>query len=359
MRLILVMFSLLVIYLSLKYITLFFFPFLVALLSSFMIHPMVTYIEKIKLPRIFATFIVVTIIFVIIGGLSVLILAEIIQGTTYLATEIPTHLQSFFTYVNAFIINKLVPFYEQMTSMLHTLSDAQQIAIHEQIQQLTSQVTTFGTMLLSDFLLNIPALFSMIPYSISMLIFTIIATILITNDWNHLKVICHKVIPSRLKYPSKNLLIHFNQAFIGFLKAQFILISISACITMIGLLLLQIDHTLTITLLIAFVDLLPLFGTGIIFIPWIIYLFIVNNYSLTIGLSLIYMLIVISRQLLEPKILAVNIGVHPLLALLVIFTSLQFWGIFGIVIAPLLIIFIHAIYKSGLLSHIWLFIKGT
>src|SRR5690625_6811556 len=82
---------------------------------------------------------------------------------------------------------------------------------------------------------------------------------------------------------------------------------ISSCIILLGLFILKIEHALTIALLIGFVDVLPLIGTGLVFIPWIGYLFITNDYFLTIGLSLIYMVVVISRQFIEPKILSAHI----------------------------------------------------
>src|SRR5699024_6773123 len=111
----------------------------------------------------------------------------------------------------------------------------------------------------------------------------------------------------------------------GYIKAQCILIAISAFISLVGLLFLGMNHAFTITLIIAFVDLLPIIGTGIIFIPWIGYLFFSGDYSLTIGLTFIYMAIILIRQILEPKILSVNVGVSPLIALLTLFISVQWW----------------------------------
>lgn len=350
---------LILIYFTFKYTILFFYPFLIALLLSFIINPSVTYLEtKLRFPRIFATFTVICMLFILISSISVFILTELIQGTTYLAIKIPAHIQTFLSYIDTLLTDKLVPLYHKLTSFIHTLNQAQQSTINDYIQQFISQISTSGTTLLKQILLKIPAILSMIPYSISVFIFTIIATFLITNDWYALKQISRKAIPDQLKYPTRNLLKHLGQALIGFFKAQFILISVSACIAMIGLLFLNVHHALTITLLIAVVDLLPLLGTGIIFIPWICYLFLTGNYALTIGLTILYMLMVISRQILEPKILAVNIGINPLVALLTVFISIQFWGLSGLLIAPLLLILVNACYKSGMISQIWLFIRG-
>src|SRR5699024_1065288 len=121
-----------------------------------------------------------------------------------------------------------------------------------------SQLTTSGTLFLKNMLLKIPAMLTMIPYSVTMSMFSVIATILITNDWPLLKKFANRFMPTQLKNRSANISSHFKQSMFGYIKAQCMLISISACITLLGLLFLDIHHALTITLIIAIVDLLPL-----------------------------------------------------------------------------------------------------
>src|SRR5699024_11387046 len=70
-----------------------------------------------------------------------------------------------------------------------------------------------------------------------------------------------------------------------------------------------------IALLTSIVDFLPFIGTGIVFIPWIIYLFFTDHFTLTIFISMLYMIIIIQRQLSEPKIVSKSIGLPPLVTL--------------------------------------------
>src|SRR5699024_5390579 len=151
---------------------------------------------------------------------------------------------------------------------------------------------------------------------------------------------------------------HFKKALTGFMKAQFILIFITMLIIFAGLSLLKVDHAVTIALLAALVDLFPYIGTGIIFIPWAVYLFITGNYSLTIGLTLLYMFIIIVRQFLEPKILSSNIGLHPLAVLIVLFISMQLWGVSGIIIAPILVVVGIVLFQTEIFHKVLMFIKG-
>src|SRR5690625_1805820 len=93
-----------------------------------------------------------------------------------------------------------------------------------------------------------------------------------------------------------------------------------------------------------FIDIFQFIMKILIFIPCIGYLFITNDYFLTIGLSIIYMVVVILRQFIEPKILSAHIGINPLLALIILFFSIQFWGIGGILFTPILLILISALF---------------
>lgn len=348
-----------VIYFTFKYIITFFYPFLIALLFSFILHPLVTYLEKkLRFPRIFATFFTVGFVFIVMSGLAFFIITEVIQGTTYLAIQLPHHFETFISQFELLLTNKLVPLYDQISSFIKSLHTSQQSTINDNIQLFTTQITASGTLFLKNLFLKIPAILSMIPYSVTIIIFIVIATILITNDWFTLKKLTNKLVPIQLRNISKNMLKYFEKSLIGYIKAQFILITISACITFIGLLFLNINHALTITLIIAFVDLLPLIGTGIIFIPWIGYLFFTGHYPLTIGLTIIYITIILTRQLLEPKIVSANIGISPLVALLTVFISIQLWGIPGVLITPFILIAINTCYRAGVYKYIWDYVKG-
>lgn len=136
----------------------------------------------------------------------------------------------------------------------------------------------------------------------------------------------------------------------GYFKAQLILMSLTFIEVSIGLLILKIPYAILIALGIGLLDALPIFGTGSVFIPWVIILLFYRNYSLAIGIFILYLVATLSRQSLEPKIISTQIGIHPLITLLVIYTGIKFFGIWGIIIAPLSAITFLAVKKSGLLK---------
>lgn len=334
------------------------FPFLIAVLLAMMLHPFVHFLERLKIPRAIGTITVIIIIFIFIFGFLFLIITEIIQGTAFLAERIPTFFEKTVTTIDQWVADKLIPFYQSVSSYFHTLNESQQVAIQEYFQKLLNDIATNGAFLLQEFFLNFPNYIAVIPNSLSFIIFTILATFFITKDWNSIYYLLKKYSPLRLQLNVKDFFSHLKKAVSGYVKAQFLLVSISTVIILIGLLILQVQHALTITLLTVVFDILPFIGTGVIFVPWIIYCFFTGNYSMTIELTILYMFVILSRQLLEPKIISSSIGINPLVGLITIFVSFKFWGVLGILLAPIFIILLHVLLESGIMKQVWQFIRG-
>ncbi|MEC5421956.1 sporulation integral membrane protein YtvI [Virgibacillus sp. C22-A2] len=342
-----------------KYAFIYLYPIFFAIILSFFLNPFVSFLEmKLKFPRPLATIAVIATILVFIIGVLFFIVTEIVQGTEYLAEKVPVHFHTFTALVDVFINNQVLPLYHKLTSLFHTLDSSQQLAISENIRQLINQISTSGAALFQGFLLNIPNVLSVLPNSFTIFIFILLATFFITNDWISLKHSLNKFVPEVINQSIKHIIEQLKKALYGFVKAQLILISITAALLLTGLLILNIEHALTIALLAAAIDLLPYIGTGFIFLPWITYLFFTGHYSMTISLTVLYMVVVVTRQVLEPKILSSSIGINPLAALVTLFLSIQIWGLPGLLVAPILLIFLNALYRAGIFRRVLLFIRG-
>lgn len=360
LRFFIAIFTFIAIYFILQYTVPSFYPFLLAIVLSLFMNPCVTFLEdRIKIPRVIATILTMAIAILLLIGFIIFIIAELIQGTTYLAENIPTHFRTFVFIMEDLVNEYLLPLYHKLTSFFHTLSPPQQATISENLKLIINQFASLGTNFLQNILLQIPVTLTLLPGSITIIIFTLIATFIITNDWNNLVQSFKKMIPETLHETGKNVWNHLQKALFGFFKAQILLISITAFIIFVGLVIFKVEYPLTIALIAALVDILPLVGTGVIFIPWILYLFLTANYSLTISITILYMIVVVQRQLFEPKILSSNIGLNPLAALVALFAGIQIWGVLGLFIGPIVLIIGNAFYQAGVFNQIGQFIKGS
>lgn len=152
-----------------------------------------------------------------------------------------------------------------------------------------------------------------------------------------------KTFKSAYRFLKDNVLIGIG----GYLKAQMKLISITFAIIFIGLLVIGADKAFSIAILSAILDLLPLLGVPVVFFPWIIYSFIVGNTTLAIQLIVIYAIAAVVRQLAEPKITGDTLGVSAFTMLSFMILSLSLFGVAGLILAPILIILVKALYEQG------------
>lgn len=351
--------GIIIIFFILKYTLILLYPFIIAFTIAIFLNPLISYLEtNWKLHRAISICLIMSLVFIVVIGSSILMMNELLQGIIFLSDKIPIYFKAFTDEVNQFIHDHVMPYYNRLTSFFNTLNPSQQRIISHYVEDSLSHMGTLGAMFLQSILLKVRTLLSYLPQSFTAMIFILLATFLITKDLPHIQTWLRKVFPARAR---KSSIVVFRQVQVllfSYVKAQLSIISITAVIIFLGLSIIGVNHALTIALLTAIVDLLPFIGTGTVFIPWIFYLFFTGNYSLTIQLTILYMFIVIVRQIVEPKVLSDHLGVRPVITLIVMFACYQVWGIIGIVIAPFLIVFYNAFNRAGVIKLIVRFVMS-
>jgi sporulation integral membrane protein YtvI len=141
-----------------------------------------------------------------------------------------------------------------------------------------------------------------------------------------------------------------NNVFRGigaYLKAQAKLISITFAVIFVTLLILGVKNAFSIALLAGVFDVLPLLGVNTLFIPWIVYLFITGETNLAIWLTALLLVVSLTRQFLEPRITGQTVGVSAFTMLAFMMISLSLFGVAGLILAPILMILLKALYDQG------------
>jgi sporulation integral membrane protein YtvI len=139
----------------------------------------------------------------------------------------------------------------------------------------------------------------------------------------------------------------------SYIKAQAKMISITFIVILVALILLGVDNAFIIAVVAAIFDVLPLLGVSTLFVPWIIYLFIVGKLSLAIWLTALWLVVILTRQILEPKITGDSLGVSAFTMLAFMIISLKLFGIAGVILSPILVILVKSLYVQGYF-HRWI-----
>lgn len=335
------------------------YPFLIAFVIAYLINPLVTFFEnKGRMPRTLAVFVSLSIVFAVVAGLVTLLVAEIISGANYLANEVPKHFENLVQYIEEMIAAQLIPLYNQLTNLFNNLEADQQQTILNNIENVGATLTTTVGEFIQNFFRKIPDILGWLPNAATVIIFSLLATFFISKDWSRLNTFGSKLLPKKARNSSKTVIADLKKALFGFIKAQATLISITTIIVLIGLLFLRVNYAITIALLIGIVDLLPYLGTGLVFVPWIIYSAFSGEVHFAIGLGILYLVVLIQRQLMEPKILSSNIGIDPLATLVALFVGFKTIGFLGLIVGPVLLVIIKTLHSAGVFRDIWGFVIG-
>lgn len=334
-------------------------PFIIGFFLALIINPLVAFIqEKTKMPRGFAVF---TSIIIIIGAISAaitLLVTEIIQGFSHLSKIIPEHYKNFSEYVQDTYEEKIMPLFNNLLSMFRDLEQGQQGTLLDSMQFVGERLTNTFSTIIQSIGNGLYIVISKLPNFATILIISLLATFFISKDWERIILKLHEKIPEKIHRRINQIHEGLQSALLGFLKAELKLTFISACIVFAGLLILRVEHALSIALIVWIVDFAPYIGAILVFLPWALYSFFTGDIFLGTGLSILYGLIVLQRQLIKPKILSSSIGISPLLTLFTMYVGFKLIGVIGIVLGPLTFIMLKILNETGMLREIWHFIIG-
>ncbi|MGG3928146.1 sporulation integral membrane protein YtvI [Metabacillus fastidiosus] len=333
------------------------YPFLIAIALAFLINPLVNFFSiKGKIPRGLAVILAIILLFCLFAGLLTLLVVEIVSGTTYLAKVVPNHFEKLIVYLEIFFVNQIIPLYNQLTAIFNDLGASQQESFISYIQSVGETIASSVGNFIKHFLENIPLIISWLPNAATVFVFSLLATFFISKDWYKLKEMLTAILPQKAKVSGKTVFDELKKALIGFIRAQATLISITTIIVLTGLLILRVEYAITIALLIGLIDLLPYLGTGLIFVPWIIYLALSDNVPLAIGIGVLYIVVLVFRQIIEPKVLSSSIGLDPLATLISLFIGFQLIGFLGLIAGPVVLVILKTLHQAGIYQDIWIFI---
>ena len=344
---------------ALFYLSKYTYPFIIAMIIAFLMNPLVAFFEKKgRMPRGLAAFIALLLIFLILAGVITLLVAEIISGTNYLAGVIPEHIETIVRFLERLVTDKIIPLYDQTTAMFSSLNHDQQETILTNIRNIGESITTSASEFIQSFLKNIPAIIAWVPTTATALVFTLLGTFFISKEWDRFGTVSEKLLPDKVFSGANYLFRDLKHALFGFIRAQFTLVSLTTITILIGFLIIGIDYAITIALICGLVDILPYLGTGTIFIPWIVFEFITGDTSRGIGLTVLYVIVVVQRQLIEPKVLSSSIGLDPLATLIALFVGFKLIGFLGLIAGPVVLVIINTLIRARVFHAIWSFVLG-
>lgn len=164
------------------------------------------------------------------------------------------------------------------------------------------------------------------------LLITSLAAVLLAKDYEAIK---HALYQNRELSVVIDIFHKIGSMLVGYVKAQGIIYLAIAGICLLGCFLLRLQHPFQTALITAFLDALPFIGTGIILGPLAVWYLLNAEYWKALICAGIYLLCVVTRELLEPRLIGRNTGIFPIIILISIYTGVKLYGLGGVLLGPL------------------------
>ena len=320
----------------------FYMPFLIAFVISLIVEPAIRYLmKKMNFTRRMSSIIIFLLVFSIIIGSVTWGIVSLISESTNLLQTLNLYIDRAYTQIQDAIGKINITKISISNNVFNLMQDAS--------TELLFKISRW----LTDFLTKLINIVTSIPTIAIYTVITILSLYFICTDRIYILDFMEYHMPSKwvqkiaihIKEISKNLG--------GYLKAEATLILVSFFISVIGLYILKfigmnIVYPFLIALAIAFVDALPILGSGTVMVPWAIVSALNGDLKLGIAIIVLWIIMSVVRQVLEPKIVSGNIGIHPIFTLIAMYTGFKVIGVMGMLLGPIILIILKSIFSRTL-----------
>lgn len=302
-------------------------PFFFGLLIALLMEPLICLMQRrFQFKRWMTALLCLIIFLAAAGSLGAWLINTLIRQIGAFVESAPEHIEN--------ILNRADAWLYRLTENF-----AGTISIPEMQDMLLSAVTALFGGVVQD---QAPRLVVAVPDLLINFILMLVSAYFIMTDRERIFAAVARNCPKGLKTHFRQTYKSFSRAIRGYLRAQYILMSIVGIISILGLLIIRSPYALLLGLLLAVLDFFPIVGAGTILLPWALISFIMGDIRQGVSLLIIYGVITIVRQAMQPKILGDQIGIHPLVSLMSIFIGFRLFGLLGLIIGPTLVMLLFA-----------------
>ena len=325
------------VFLGFKYVLPLLMPFLLAYLFSLLLHKPTDYLSKrLKIGRRLVAAVLVTLFYLLLAVLALLVGSELFtfarDAVSRFNTVIIPSVEALTEWASRWT-RRLDP---NVISVLEGMENSLLLSLRSKVAEISTRVVT--------------GIMSGVPSGFLNVLFMVIATYFISLDFGLLRW----AVARRIKAETYEKIIAgaaYLNTTLGRLARSYLLIM---CITFveqaIGLTILGVDYSILIAMAIAVFDIFPVVGSGTIMLPWAVSSLVTGDMKRGVGLLVMYVIITIVRQSIEPRIVGDHVGLHPLLTLMCMFVGFRVFGGVGMLGLPILVAVLNGLENDGVIT---------
>lgn len=317
-------------------------PFILAFLLVNLLNPIVKKLQaRFAIKRTAVSVILMILFYIVVGAALFLLVFNILLFIWKFAVNISD------TYYPEIIKPTLTNMWSNISEYIDDLPPDWQVVANNFQADMMQQIQKFAVGLAPALLSLISGITRSIPRFFIAFLFTIMLSFFISIHYEKVTTFLEaQLSPKTLNLISEVKKIIRNTV-VNYLGALLVMMGVTCLEMIVGLSIMRIEHAFIVGIGIALLDALPVFGTGTVLIPWAIINVIEGDFKRAAGLVILYLVAVVVRNIIEPKIVGDKLGMNPIITMVSIYIGFRLIGVLGMIFIPILAQILIQLHMAG------------
>ena len=322
-------------YLIFRYLLNLLLPFVIALLVAWLLRPLGRLYRQ-RAPKLASALIVVTVLlfYLLLGVLAMLLLVDLLTGLAQYLGKLP---ELYTQTIEPGLRNLYANAQDLAARFDPSVADVVNMVLPQVISSVGGAVTNFSVTAVG----KLTGLVTALPSVLISALIAVIASFFTAVSYDGMKAFLQRNLPAKFTETAGYAIRSFRNIIRQYGKSYLLVMLITFGELTLGLLIIGVRRAILLAALIAIFDIFPVVGAGAILLPWAVISLIQGKTLQALGLLILYVVILVVRQFLEPKVVGKQVGLPPLVTLACMFVGTSLfgaWGLFGLPIGAAILV---------------------
>ena len=322
-------------YLIFRYLLNLLLPFVIALLVAWLLRPLGRLYRQ-RAPKLASALIVVTVLlfYLLLGVLAMLLLVDLLTGLAQYLGKLP---ELYTQTIEPGLRNLYANARDLAARFDPSVADVVNMVLPQVISSVGGAVTNFSVTAVG----KLTGLVTALPSVLISAMIAVIASFFTAVSYDGMKAFLQRNLPAKFTETAGYAIRSFRNIIRQYGKSYLLVMLITFGELTLGLLIIGVRRAILLAALIAIFDIFPVVGAGAILLPWAVISLIQGKTLQALGLLILYVVILVVRQFLEPKVVGKQVGLPPLVTLACMFVGTSLfgaWGLFGLPIGAAILV---------------------
>ena len=322
-------------YLIFRYLLNLLLPFVIALLVAWLLRPLGRLYRQ-RAPKLASALIVVTVLlfYLLLGVLAMLLLVDLLTGLAQYLGKLP---ELYTQTIEPGLRNLYANAQDLAARFDPSVADVVNMVLPQVISSVGGAVTNFSVTAVG----KLTGLVTVLPSVLISALIAVIASFFTAVSYDSMKAFLQRNLPAKFTETAGYAIRSFRNIIRQYGKSYLLVMLITFGELTLGLLIIGVRRAILLAALIAIFDIFPVVGAGAILLPWAVISLIQGKTLQALGLLILYVVILVVRQFLEPKVVGKQVGLPPLVTLACMFVGTSLfgaWGLFGLPIGAAILV---------------------